>query len=81
MNYIDVFKRIIKEEDNKTNGDKKVIDNLFNQIKEEVIKTYGPESLMRLPDVDEATLKVILKLLKMNIFRLTQLIQNQSRIN
>ena len=57
MNYIDVFKQIIKEEVSKSSGDKKFIDNLFNQIKKSVIKTYGPDSLLKLPDVDEATLK------------------------
>ncbi len=54
MNYIDVFKQIIKEEVNKSLGDKKFIDNLFNQIKESVI-TSG--KVLRLPDVDDATLK------------------------
>jgi hypothetical protein len=57
MNYIDVFKKIIKEEYNRSHGDKRAIDNLFNQIKEEVIKSYGPKSLVSLPDVDTATLK------------------------
>ncbi|MDA9365704.1 Z1 domain-containing protein [Flavobacteriaceae bacterium] len=57
MNYIDVFKQIIKEEVSKSSGDKKFIDDLFNQIKKSVIKTYGPDSLLKLPEVDEATLK------------------------
>lgn len=53
MNYIDVFKVIIDGEA----GDKNHIDKLFDKIKEEVIKNWGPKSLMKLPDVDEATLK------------------------
>lgn len=57
MNYIDVFKQIIKQEVSKSSGDKKFIDNLFDKIKESVIKAYGPDSLMRLPEVDDATLK------------------------
>ncbi|MEN2283123.1 Z1 domain-containing protein [Algoriphagus sp. SE2] len=57
MNYIDVFRKIIKEQVNKSNGDKKFIDNLFNQIKDEVISIYGPNSLVGLPQVDETTLK------------------------
>lgn len=54
MNYIDVFKQIIKEEVSKSLGNKKFIDNLFNQIKDSVI-TSG--RVLRLPEVDEATLK------------------------
>lgn len=54
MNYIDVFKQIIKEEVSKSIGDKKFIDNLFNQIKESVIATG---KVLRLPEVDDATLK------------------------
>ena len=54
MNYIDVFKQIIKEEVSKSIGDKKFIDNLFNQIKESVIATG---TVLRLPEVDDATLK------------------------
>lgn len=54
MNYIDVFKQIIKEEVNKSSGDKKFIDNLFDKIKESVI-TSG--KVLRLPEVDEITLK------------------------
>ena len=36
MNYIDVFKQIIKEEVSKSIGDKKFIDNLFNQINRKI---------------------------------------------
>ena len=57
MNYIGIFKRIIKQEVSKSSGDKKFVDNLFDQIKESVIKSYGPKSLIGLPEVDEATLK------------------------
>ena len=54
MNYIDVFKQIIKEEVKKSNGGKEFIDNLYNQIKESVIATG---KILRLPDVDKDTLK------------------------
>ena len=54
MNYIDVFKQIIKEEVSKASGDKKFIDNLFNHIKDSVITTG---KVLRLPVVDEPTLK------------------------
>ncbi|GGZ88209.1 Z1 domain-containing protein [Algibacter mikhailovii] len=54
MNYIDVFKQIIKEEVSKASGDKKFIDNLFNQIKESVINLG---KVLRLPEVDDTTLK------------------------
>ena len=54
MNYIDVFKQIIKEEVSKSIGDKKFIDNLFLQIKDSVLSTGR---VLRLPEVDEATLK------------------------
>ena len=57
MNYIDVFKHIIKQEVSKLSGDKKFIDNLFDKIKESVIISYGPDSLVQLPEVDETTLK------------------------
>jgi len=54
MNYIDIFKQIIKEEVIQSSGDKKFIDDLFHLIKESVIKTG---KLLRLPEVDETTLK------------------------
>ena len=54
MNYIDIFKQIIREEVILSSGDKKFIDDLFHQIKESVIKTG---KLLRLPQVDETTLK------------------------
>jgi hypothetical protein len=54
MNYIDVFKQIIKEEVRKTNGNKKFIDNLFSQIKQSVVLTA---KVLRLPEVDNTTLK------------------------
>lgn len=54
MNYIDVFKQIIKEEVSKSKGDKKFIDNLFDQIKESVLATG---KVLRLPEVDNTTLK------------------------
>lgn len=54
MNYIDVFKQIIKEEVSKSKGDKKFIDNLFDQIKESVISTG---KVLRLPEIDNTTLK------------------------
>lgn len=54
MNYIDVFKQIIKKEVSKSLGDKKFIDNLFLQIKDSVLSTGR---VLRLPEVDEATLK------------------------
>ena len=57
MNYIDIFKKIIKEEVSRSSGNKNFVDNLFDKIKENVIKSYGPESFLRLPDVDEVTLK------------------------
>ena len=75
MNYIDIFKQIIKEEVIQSSGDKKFIDDLFHQIKESVIKTG---KLLRLPQVDETTLKSYFELLKMNIYRLTQSIQDIS---
>ena len=49
MNYIDIFKQIIKEEVIQSSGDKKFIDDLFHLIKESVIKTG---KLLRLPEVD-----------------------------
>ena len=54
MNYIDIFKQIIKEEVIQSSGDKKFIDDLFHLIKESVIKTG---KFLRLPEVDETTLK------------------------
>lgn len=54
MNYIDIFKQIIKEEVIQSSGDKKFIDDLFHLIKESVIKSG---KVLRLPEVDETTLK------------------------
>jgi len=54
MNYIDIFKQILKEEVVKLNGNKKFIDNLYSQIKDSVIQTG---KILRLPSVDENTLK------------------------
>lgn len=54
MNYIDVFKQIIKEAVIKSKGDKKFIDNLFDQIKDSVLVAG---ELLKLPKVDNTTLK------------------------
>jgi hypothetical protein len=54
MNYIDIFKQIIKEEVIKNNGDKEFIDNLYDNIKSNVIHTG---TFLHLPNVDEITLK------------------------
>lgn len=54
MNYIDIFKQIIEKKVDKSNGDKKYIDNLFDQIKESVITTGR---VLELPMVDDVTLK------------------------
>ena len=53
MNYIDIFKKKIKEEVRKSNGDKTFIDSLFNTIKIGVIKTG---EFLGLPNVDDTTL-------------------------
>ena len=37
MNYIDIFKKIIKEEVSRSSGNKNFVDNLFDKIKENVI--------------------------------------------
>ena len=55
MNYIDIFKQIIKEEVLKSDGDKYFIDNLYDKIKDNVIRTGT--TMLHLPKVDETTLK------------------------
>jgi len=54
MNYKDIFKKIIKEEVLKNNGDKAFIDDLYEKIKSNVILTG---TILHLPNVDEITLK------------------------
>jgi hypothetical protein len=54
MNYIDIFKQLIKGEVNRSSGDKQFVDGLFNRIKSSAIETA---KILRMQEVDDATLR------------------------
>ena len=54
MNYIDIFKQIIENEVNESNGNKKFIDNLYDKIEKSVTDIAR---LSKLPRVDKPTLR------------------------